>query len=138
MEWRGPGGPDGKGGCRLTLTSEELAKAYLDATTTFAEAAKALVAAAAKASAPAVPDAAAADAAADKANEERLRAVYREVSGYDIHYSTVRTAVSTFLVSVGLGLGSFFLGAKKSDLAISSVAAGFFAIALPAVIFFSP
>ncbi|HEX9809894.1 MAG TPA: hypothetical protein VGC25_09885 [Alphaproteobacteria bacterium] len=42
-------------------------------------------------------------------DRQMLFSIYSEASTYDTHYSSVRTATSTFLMSVGLGLGSFFL-----------------------------
>lgn len=68
-------------------------------------------------------------------DKEWLRATYALVGAYDNHYSTVRTTVSTFLVTVGLGIGAFFLkqnGVAKSPLVEEALA---LATVLPGVIF---
>jgi hypothetical protein len=36
--------------------------------------------------------------------------VYEQVKNYDLHYSNIRTTVSTFLLTTALGLGSYLIG----------------------------
>ena len=54
---------------------------------------------------------------------DNLPDIYREVSKYDLHYSTVRTSVSIFLVSVSFSLGSFLLkeGPKEAGLIFPTI-----------------
>jgi hypothetical protein len=56
----------------------------------------------------------------EKTNEPlySLWRMYEQIRVYDLHYSTIRTSVSTFFLTFSLGLGSFLISHEQYFLAI--------------------
>jgi len=44
---------------------------------------------------------------------QSARNIYEEVRTYDLHYSNIRTTVSTFLLTTALTLGAYLIGEKQ-------------------------
>jgi hypothetical protein len=54
---------------------------------------------------------------------DQLLTLYGQITQYDLHYSTVRTGTSTFLIAVALGIGQF--GIEKSQAPLDRTIIGF-------------
>ena len=49
---------------------------------------------------------------------DTIMKMYSEVRSYDLHYSTIRTTVATFFISVSFSLGAFLIQQESNSLAL--------------------